>query len=85
MTISPLAGKPAPQNILVNIPKLVSAYYTEKPDPSITGERVFRLVLQVIVDLHSTTRLTKITYLPSHKPFVSTADKIKLMARYILV
>ncbi len=40
MTISPLAGKPAPQNILVNIPKLVSAYYTGKPDPSITAEKV---------------------------------------------
>ena len=40
MTISPLAGKPAPQNILVNIPRLVTAYYTEKPDPSITAEKV---------------------------------------------
>ena len=40
MIISPLAGKPAPQNILVNIPKLVSAYYIEKPDPSVTAEKV---------------------------------------------
>jgi len=34
MDVSPLAGKPAPQSILVNIPKLVSAYYTNHPDPS---------------------------------------------------
>ena len=29
-----LAGKPAPANILVNIPRLVAAYYTQKPDSS---------------------------------------------------
>ena len=40
MQISPLAGKPAQQNILVNIPKLVTAYYTGIPDPSVTEEKV---------------------------------------------
>ncbi len=40
MKISPLAGKPAAQNILINIPRLVTAYYTGKPDPSVTGQRV---------------------------------------------
>ena len=40
MKISPLAGKPAPQNILVNIPKLVTAYYTGKPDASVIAEKV---------------------------------------------
>ena len=40
MTISPLAGKPAPLGILVDVPRLVSAYYTEVPDPSIPGQRV---------------------------------------------
>lgn len=34
MKISPLAGKRAPRELLVDIPKLVSAYYTEKPDPT---------------------------------------------------
>ncbi len=33
MKISPLAGKPAPPELLVDIPKLISAYYTEHPDP----------------------------------------------------
>lgn len=40
MTISPLAGKPANESILVNVPKLVSAYYTGIPDPSIPEQRV---------------------------------------------
>ena len=40
MKISPLAGKPANPASLVNIPKLVTAYYTETPDPSIVAQRV---------------------------------------------
>ncbi|MDP1575080.1 MAG: phosphoglucomutase (alpha-D-glucose-1,6-bisphosphate-dependent) [Coxiellaceae bacterium] len=38
--ISPLAGKPAPLSILVDVPKLVAAYYTQEPNPSIIAERV---------------------------------------------
>jgi len=34
MAIHPLAGKPAPESILENIPRLVSNYYSLKPDPS---------------------------------------------------
>ncbi|MGV8049279.1 MAG: phosphoglucomutase (alpha-D-glucose-1,6-bisphosphate-dependent) [Anaerolineaceae bacterium] len=33
MPIHPLAGKPAPYEVLVNIPRLISAYYTIHPDP----------------------------------------------------
>ena len=40
MKISPLAGKPAEQNILINIPRLVTAYYAGKPDPSVAAEKV---------------------------------------------
>ena len=40
MKISPLAGKPAPPAMLVDVPRLVSAYYTEVPDPAIPGQRV---------------------------------------------
>jgi len=40
MNISPLAGKPAPQDILVNIPKLITAYYSDMPDPAIAAQRV---------------------------------------------
>jgi phosphoglucomutase len=40
MKVSPLAGKPAGPEMLVNVPKLVTAYYTEIPDPSVPGQRV---------------------------------------------
>ena len=40
MTISPLAGKPAEASLLINVPRLVTAYYTGRPNPSIPAERV---------------------------------------------
>ncbi|MBN8923791.1 MAG: phosphoglucomutase, alpha-D-glucose phosphate-specific [Rhodanobacter sp. 68-29] len=38
--ISPLAGKPAPKSILVDIGKLLAAYTAVKPDPSVPAQRV---------------------------------------------
>lgn len=38
--ISPLAGKPAPRSLLVDVPRLVSAYYTGVPDPAVPAQRV---------------------------------------------
>jgi phosphoglucomutase len=38
--ISPLAGKPAPRSSLVDIPRLVSAYYSNIPDPAEPAQRV---------------------------------------------
>ena len=40
MSVHELAGKPAPRTELVNIPRLVSAYYTHKPDVSDPIQRV---------------------------------------------
>ena len=40
MSVSPLAGKPAEPLMLVDVPKLVTAYYSERPDPSVPGQRV---------------------------------------------
>ena len=40
MPVSVLAGKPADPLSLVNVPKLVTAYYTGRPDPSQPGQRV---------------------------------------------
>src|SRR5580698_5539251 len=40
MKISPLAGKPAPPGILVDVPRLITAYYTETPDPAMPAQRV---------------------------------------------
>ena len=34
MALSPLAGKPATRGMLVNIPQLISAYYTQQTDPN---------------------------------------------------
>jgi len=36
----PLAGQPAPRKILTNIPRLVSAYYTEQPNPEEIAQQV---------------------------------------------
>ena len=33
MPLSPLAGKPAPADLLIDVERLVGAYYTRKPDP----------------------------------------------------
>src|SRR5262245_27297315 len=38
--VSPFAGKPADPSRLVNLPRLVAAYYTERPDPSVLEQRV---------------------------------------------
>ena len=40
MNVSPLAGKPAQPSMLVNVPKLITAYYTDVPDPSMPAQRV---------------------------------------------
>ncbi len=40
MKVSPFAGKPAEPSMLVNVPRLVTAYYTEEPDPSVPEQRV---------------------------------------------
>jgi phosphoglucomutase len=38
--ISPLAGKPAPASMLVNVPRLITAYYSDTPDPAVPSQRV---------------------------------------------
>jgi phosphoglucomutase len=40
MTLSDLAGKPAPQRLLTNIPRLVAQYYELRPDPAAPAQRV---------------------------------------------
>ena len=37
---SPLAGKPAPPSLLVNVPRLVTAYFALVPDTAIAAQRV---------------------------------------------
>ncbi|MDY7560358.1 phosphoglucomutase (alpha-D-glucose-1,6-bisphosphate-dependent) [Pseudomonas sp. 10B1] len=40
MSLSPFAGKPAPAELLVDLPRLVTAYYTGQPDASVSTQRV---------------------------------------------
>ncbi len=40
MKTSPLAGKPAPPEMLVDVPRLLTAYYAEVPDPTVPAQRV---------------------------------------------
>ena len=40
MSLSPFAGKLAPAQLLVDIPRLVTAYYTGQPDASVATQRV---------------------------------------------
>ena len=38
--VNPLAGRPVTQAMLVNVPRLVTSYFTGKPDPAVAAERV---------------------------------------------
>ncbi len=40
MTVHELAGKPAPPDLLENIPRLITAYYTRRPDPADPAQQV---------------------------------------------
>src|SRR6266446_4760174 len=38
--ISPLAGKPVPSAMLVNVPRLMTDYFVRQPDPSVVSQRI---------------------------------------------
>jgi phosphoglucomutase len=40
MSVHPLAGKPAPRSLLVNVPRLVAAYFAISPDPDDPAQQV---------------------------------------------
>ena len=40
MALHPLAGKPAPPEMLINVPRLVADYYSRKPDPAQVMQKV---------------------------------------------
>jgi phosphoglucomutase len=40
MKVDPRAGKPPAASMLVNVPQLMTAYYTHRPDLSVPGQRV---------------------------------------------
>src|SRR3954467_5560697 len=40
MTVDPRAGKPAEPRDLIDVPRVVSRYYTEHPDPEVVAQQV---------------------------------------------
>jgi len=40
MNVHSLAGKPVPRELLINVPRLISAYYTDKPDINNPAQRI---------------------------------------------
>lgn len=40
MSINPLAGHPAPPELLIDVPALLAAYYDNRPDPAVAAQRV---------------------------------------------
>jgi phosphoglucomutase len=40
MGLHPLAGRPPIPEVLVDVPRLITAYYTEKPDVNVSSKRV---------------------------------------------
>jgi phosphoglucomutase len=40
MNTHPFAGQQAPETLLANIPRLITAYYAERPDPQVREQRV---------------------------------------------
>ena len=40
MSLSPWAGKPTEPSMLVNVPGLLTAYYTYRPDPAVPAQGV---------------------------------------------
>ena len=45
MNVSPKAGQPVDSSMLVNVPRLVTAYYSLRPDPAVAAEAVSMIVI----------------------------------------
>jgi hypothetical protein len=84
MIISPYAGKPAQSWMLVDIPKLISAYYSEIPDPFIEEQKVSS-ELQGTAAHHSKDLLMNGISLPLPRLFVYSENNKKLMVHYLSV
>src|SRR5438128_11845503 len=40
MSVHPMAGKPASASMLIDVSRLIDAYFSEKPDAGVPGQRV---------------------------------------------
>ena len=80
MNVSPHAGQPAELSMLVNVPRLVTAYYTQVPDPSVPSNGS-RSAPQDIAVPHSTRPSTSGISWPSVRPFACIGNSRRSMAR----
>ena len=78
MKVSPFAGKPAEPSMLVNVPKLITAYYTEVPDPSVPEQRV-AFGTSGIAARPSRKLSTNGIFSPSVRPFACIAGSRRSM------
>ena len=62
MKVSPFAGKPPETGTLVNVPKLITAYYTAVPDASVPAQRI------AFGTSGSIARFVRVLHSPRHKP-----------------
>ena len=54
MNLSPRAGKPADPSMLVDIPKLITAYYVERPDPKVPEQKVKKTAARISLEMDPT-------------------------------
>ena len=79
---NPMAGKRAEPSMLVNVTKLITAYYAEKPD-RLSLRSGSRSGHRDIAVRRSKNPSTKRIFSPLHKPYVCTASNTRSTARYL--
>ena len=81
MKINPRAGQPANASDLVDVPKLITAYYEDRPDPHIPEQRVSLARRATGVHL-SIDHSMNGTFWPSRKRFAYTGSSTKSMDHF---
>jgi hypothetical protein len=82
MNVGPFAVQAADASMLVNVPRLVSAYYTERPDPSVPCPNSGSPSgLRDIAGQRSPRHSTNGTPWPSPRPFAFTAGSTAFLSR----
>lgn len=73
MALNPLAGKPAPRDLLTNMPRLISTYYTYHPDADDPNQRLGSPVYERV---DAPTTLAEKTALANLSPDMVTATTL---------
>src|SRR5689334_19791223 len=70
MKVSPSAGKPPDAGMLVNVPRLITAYYTDVPDPRSPHNESHSALQVIVVRLYKRPLMSGISS-PLRRQFVS--------------